>query len=74
MRPGGGRIRDGGEVGGDSVGFLIGEHGTVYLQRLIVAARGRVRVSYSSRNGERSSFGSIRSWYIIGCSSENYSQ
>lgn len=47
-RPGGGRISEGGDIGGDSVGFLIGEQGTVYRQRLIVAARGRVRDSNSS--------------------------
>jgi len=38
--PGGGKIRDGGDVVGDAVGFVTGELGTIYRHMLIVAARG----------------------------------
>lgn len=42
---GGGSISDGGEFGGAAEGLVIGELGTVYLHKLIVAARGLLRLS-----------------------------
>ncbi len=41
----GGRIKEGGELGGDAEGFVVGEQGAVCLHMLIVAARGLSRDS-----------------------------